>query len=307
MKMRFLIPNSDRGVVPQGKATRGPRAAGAFTLIEIMIAFAIFSLVLMAIYASWSAVVRASKVGLDVAAQVQRTRMAMRSIVDALLSVQMYAANAPYYSFYVDTSSDFAHLSFVARLPASFPDSGLFGDQVVRRVTFTVEPGVNALNQPVNQLVMYQMPLLAEENSEQKPFQVVLAKEISMFALEFWDTRANKWATEWLATNQLPKLVRVTLGFGQANNFRLQPEDLVIRTVALPAMVVPREYQSMPPTVTVRSGADVDRKTMEIMRKLRPEDIMSMPPDSPLLAPPTGGPRPVMPPGAPGAGPRRGR
>ena len=38
--------------------------AQAFTLVEIMIAMAIFSGVLVAIYASWTAVLRASKTGI---------------------------------------------------------------------------------------------------------------------------------------------------------------------------------------------------------------------------------------------------
>jgi prepilin-type N-terminal cleavage/methylation domain-containing protein len=48
----------------------------AFTLVEILIALGILSMVLAAIYSSWTAILRASKVGLEAAAAVQRARIA---------------------------------------------------------------------------------------------------------------------------------------------------------------------------------------------------------------------------------------
>jgi hypothetical protein len=164
----------------------------------------------------------------------------MRSLVDSLLCIQNFGANQFYYSFNAESQNDFSYLSFVARLPASFPDAGLFGDQVVRRVTFSVEG--NADRQ--NQLVMYQTPLLAELSEDQKPISVVLAKDVTTFLLEYWNTNKNDWDTEWLSTNQLPKLVRISLGMGHADNHRSNPEDVITRVIALPAIVVPRQYQT---------------------------------------------------------------
>src|SRR5689334_23096725 len=117
------------------------RASGvevAFTLIEVMIAMTIFALVMIAIYSSWSAILRGSKVGLNAAAEAQRSRVAVRALREALTSGQLYTENIRYYWFMADTSGEFAALSMVSRLPASFPGSGLFGNQIVRRVSFTV-------------------------------------------------------------------------------------------------------------------------------------------------------------------------
>jgi hypothetical protein len=211
----------------------------AFTILEIMIALSIFMAVLGAIYSSWSTIVRSSKVGMEAAVQVQRSRISMRALVDSLLCIQDFGANQYYYSFNAESQNEFSYLSFVARLPASFPDAGLFGDQVVRRVTFTVEGNEDRKNQ----LVMYQTPLLAEVNDNQKPFAVVLARDVTTFALEYWNTNKNDWDSEWLSTNQLPKLVRISLGTGHTDNYRSNPEDIVTRVVALPAIVVPKEYQ----------------------------------------------------------------
>ena len=220
------------------RAKRGPLGGLAFTLLEIMIAITILGAVLTAIYSSWSAIVRAAKVGLDSAARMQRTRMAMRCLVDSLMCAQMFGANWDFYSFDADTSSDFGFLSFVARLPVSFPGSGLFGDQVLRRVTFQVENSQDGRNQ----LVMYQMPLLAETNSMQKPFQIVLARDISQFTLDFWGSQTNDWSSEWRFTNQIPKLVRVTLGYGKG--YASESDDICTRVVAMSSIVVPPAYQN---------------------------------------------------------------
>ena len=74
-------------------------AASAFTLVEIMIAIGILSLVLAAIYSSWTAILRASKTGLDAAASAQRARITIRVLEDSLGSAQSFAANLPYYYF----------------------------------------------------------------------------------------------------------------------------------------------------------------------------------------------------------------
>src|ERR1044072_9178027 len=74
-------------------------AERASTLIEVLIAMAIFAMVMLAIYPSWSAILRGSKVGLTAAAEAQRSRVAIRAIRDALTSAQLYVENLRYYWF----------------------------------------------------------------------------------------------------------------------------------------------------------------------------------------------------------------
>jgi prepilin-type N-terminal cleavage/methylation domain-containing protein len=221
---------------------RFARRDRAFTLIEIMVAMFLLTFLLSAVYSSWTAVNRAAKVGHDTAVQVQRTRVAIRAIIDSLLTVEMFGANFRFYAFEADTSGDYSNVSFVSRLPASFLDAGLFGEQTVRRVTFTVERGNEG-----NQLVMYQMPYLAVDSPEQKPFPIVLAKNVSLFSMEFWDAKETKWLMDWDNTNALPKLVRVSLGIGAGNKYSSQPQEVYTRVVSLPAIVIPREFQMSPP------------------------------------------------------------
>src|SRR5437016_12730220 len=122
------------------------RFNSAFTLIEILIAIGILGMVLAAIFSSWTAILRASKVGLDAAAAVQRARIVMRTLEDSLLCAESFVLNQQYYGFLADNGSE-ASLSFVARLPESFPRNRKFGDLHVRRVTFSVESGADSSHQ----------------------------------------------------------------------------------------------------------------------------------------------------------------
>ncbi len=223
----------------------------AFTLVEIMIAIGILAMVMVAIFASWNAILRGSKAGQLVAAEVQRNRMSMSALQSALFSAQMFGASIQHYYFTADTSSDFAYLSLVSHLPVSFPGSGLFGDQAVRRVTFSVEPGANSQNQ----LVMRQRPLLEATNRGEEAYTIVLARDVSLFMLEFWDMRLNDWASEWLFTNQLPKMVRVTLGIGnQGSKYSVHPNEILSRVVSLSATNVSVQMQQGQPAGGIPGG-----------------------------------------------------
>src|ERR1043166_870185 len=212
-----------------------------FTLIEILIAITIFMLVLVSIYSAWMSLLRGTKAGLDAAAQMQRTRISLRAVEDALSTAEMFDGNMKQYYFVADTTDeDFAALTFVSRLPASFPGSGLFGDQVVRRGTFAIQPGTNN----TRELVMSQLPLLLETNDTIQPYPITLARDVSMFHLRFWDTNLNDWVDEFPTTNQIPKMVEVTLGFGKQGAYSHEPLEVYQRIVALPANVVTRDVQN---------------------------------------------------------------
>lgn len=217
------------------------RVMAGFTLIEILVAIAIFTLVITAIYSGWMAILRASKVGLEAAAQAQRERVAIRTIEEALTSSQSFAADLQHYWF-VGENGDEAMLSFVARLPKSFPRSGKFGDLDVRRVSFSVESGQDSQRQ----LVLRQTPILMEFDEDEKNHPLVLAKNVKDLLLEFWNPNRNEWVEEWNQTNQLPKMVKVTLRLvppGQRYSSSQRSEEIT-RIVALPSVMVPAGWQT---------------------------------------------------------------
>jgi type II secretion system protein J len=195
-------------------------------MIEVLLAIGIFSLVMIAIYSCWSAILRGTRVGLAAAAEVQRTRVAIHALEESLGSAVMYADNPMYYSFYADTGRNFAYLSFVARLPDSFPGSGLFPGQALRRVTFQVDDQ--------GALKLSQSTLL--DVSEQ-PYTITLAPKVSVFAVEFYNPRRNEWLPEWISTNQLPMMVRVAVNFGEGRD---ASQGVTIRSIPLQAAAITR-------------------------------------------------------------------
>ncbi len=211
---------------------RGSRAKPgvAFTLLELLLAIAVFSMVITAIYASYTAILRSARAGNQAAVEAQRARLASRSIETALASAVMFQANQYLYQFQVDTSGDHGALSLVARLPRSFPGSGYFGDQVVRRVAFVVEAGEDG----TNELRLVQFPILSGEVQDEDLHRIVLARDVSLFLLEFSDGRSGEWMDEWRDTNRFPRLVRFALGFGKRNDGTDVPKELAVRSVLLP-------------------------------------------------------------------------
>jgi len=135
-------------------------SSAAFTIIEVMLAIMIFAMVLTAIYSTWIGILRGTKSGEKVAAEVQRSRIAIRTLEDAFLSTVMYTENSKYYYFIADSSGDMGCVSMVARLPASFPGVGRYGDQIVRRVSFSTQAGKDG----GHELVMTQVPMLLDTN-----------------------------------------------------------------------------------------------------------------------------------------------
>lgn len=216
-------------------------SARAFTIMEVMIAIFIFAIVIYAIYSTWISIMRGTQSGLKAAAEVQRSRMAMRTIEDALMTAQLYVQNIYWYAFLADTSGDLASLTLVSRVPKSFPGAGQYEDTVVRRVSFFVQSGPRG-----NELIMTQSPMLTDTNSAFQAYSLVLARDVTRFSLEFFNAQKEEWEEEWKYTNALPALVMVTLGLGKKGASK-EAHDEVSRLIALPAAAVAGELQATQP------------------------------------------------------------
>jgi general secretion pathway protein J len=218
-----------------------PERTAGFTLVEILLAMAILSLILTAIYSTWTAILRAAKTGNDAAAAVQRARIAGRVIEETLGSVVAFGANQKYYGFVSDNGVD-GSLSFVARLSSpSFPRAGRFSGYDVRRVTFSAEPGPDGKRQ----LVLRQAPLLMDLDEDEQKYPLVLLKDVKDFRTEFWDVRAHDWTDEWKTTNLLPVMVKVTIKTGNGSPYSSQVREQITRVVNLPSSGVTPGWQTM--------------------------------------------------------------
>src|SRR5205085_11445451 len=115
------------------RQSRWSKCFRAFTILEIMIALFIFTLVLTAIYSIWHGIIKGTASGLKAAAEVQRSRVAMRTIEQALLSARVFTENIKYYWFISDARG--SALSMTCRLPPDFLGMGFIDPNLrMRRV-----------------------------------------------------------------------------------------------------------------------------------------------------------------------------
>ena len=214
------------------RADESPRrGTRAFTLLEIVVAISLFGLIMAGVISCWEAIVKGTDSGRKAAAAAQRARVSMKTIEMALTTAEISKLNINFYAFLTDTSGKFAFLSMASRLPADFPGSGLFGDAVMRRVTFDVEKG------PDNQddLIMNQYPLLMITSDQYPPYPITLARDVTAFNLEFWSPTEEDWMTEFGATNDFPPMIRITIAVGHNAIDPSIPYEIITRVVSMPA------------------------------------------------------------------------
>jgi general secretion pathway protein J len=222
------------------------RRKRGFTLVEILLALAIFTMLMGALYATWILVIRATTVGKGKAAQLQRERIAMQTLEDSLTCIQSHQASIDYYLFILK-NGDQPELSFTAYLPDDFPRSGEFInntmgsvplDYHMRRVTYSLQADESGRGKD---LVLRQNPMLMDMSTMEQNNPLVLAKNVSSFLVECWDTNATQWDTDWDSTNVIPPLVRITLAFDDAN---YGPAQVITREVSFPSTTMPTAVQA---------------------------------------------------------------
>ncbi len=207
-----------------------------------MVAIAIFSIVIAAIYSTWTLILRSSQVGQNTAAQAQRQRIALRTIEDSLTCIQSFQASMGYYVFTNSTQNgNQSELSFTARLPEVFPRDGKFGGFNLRRLNFSVEPGRDS----EMDLVLRQTPALMDMDPDERQTPLILARDVRKFTVECWDTTNMDWVDVWDSTNSIPAMVRISLALGgNAGAGNAAPGFAVTRLIAIPSVTLPSILQT---------------------------------------------------------------
>lgn len=213
----------------------------AFTLVEVMVAVFILALVLTSLYATWRIILSSTEAALKITARAQRARMTTTTIEQALLSAMLSQNNVKLYSFIGGNSGKFSDVSFVASLGDSFPGSGVFGEERVRRIEFLTEPGDSG----GNDLVLRQHSIFDLPEKAGNPYPITLAHDVTAFQLDYWDGRQRKFIDEWSGphTNELPQIVRLTLGFGSVGRFAQRPAEVITRVIRIPSSTIPGNLQ----------------------------------------------------------------
>jgi prepilin-type N-terminal cleavage/methylation domain-containing protein len=242
--MKFPISHDEVRISP---VTTGEKNSPCgFTLIEIMVAIAVFTMVVGAIYSSWILLIRATRAAQDVAAQAQRQRVALRTIEDALMAVQAFQASPQYYSFVVE-NGEAPLLSFTAKVPDVFPRNGKFDDAAtgrkfnLRRLTFSVDPGKDG----EKDLVLRQNPILMDLDNDEQQYPLVLARNVRKFTVTCWDPQKQDWVDDWENTNMIPQVMVVGLDLGgNTAGGSSAPDFTVTRLLALPGTMMPAAAQN---------------------------------------------------------------
>ena len=213
------------------------RIKEAFTLLEMMVSIFIFSMILLSIYEIWTLILMGKQASTYAAAEVQRTRVGMRALSESLMAARIFQANTNYYSFEVDNEGDFTALSFVSYLPPGFIGSGLYDGLPLRRITYIVE-GNDAGG---NSLILYQQPLLVDEEYIDVIPPIELTSDITLFQVEFWDTNELDCILDCESTHVLPQLTCVSVGYGHGD--RGYPSQLDSRIIAMGGGEIPVDIQ----------------------------------------------------------------
>jgi len=219
------------------RSSRSP----AYTLLEVMVALALFTMIVATIYSAWILILKSSAMAQKVAARAQRERIAIRTIESALICSESFQASLKYYSFVVDNSGDETTLSFTARVPDTFPRNSKFGDANLRRLNFSVVSGGS--EEQGKSLVLRQNFLLSPMDDTEKQFPLVLASGVKTFAVDCWDTNQTEWVQEWKDTNAIPPLIRIRLQMESPPGAPPDAALTVVRLVAMPSQMMPGSLQ----------------------------------------------------------------
>ena len=204
-----------------------------FTLVELLLALAIFSLVsAMAAGVFWS-VTKAWNRGGEMLEQLHYGEFAMDQLVTALRGAAWFSSKPEAFGFWLDdrggTSKSAANqASWVTSGTAFLPPDSPF-QHGLHRLSVTVEGSGEDRG-----LVVRAWPHLAEEIDERDAEAWKVSPGVEGFSCEWYDFEQKRWTQEWEETNSLPKLVRVTLTMQKRQEFdeNLELQRLVELEVA---------------------------------------------------------------------------
>ena len=218
-----------------------------FTLVEAIMSVAILSMVLAMVYGVFFSMLRGTEAGAETALQVQRNRVALKTLEDAFSGLVYYEPdkdnpNTGVYAFIVDTLDfDYPSVSFVSRVPPDFLGSKEFGSQTLRRITFQIEDDDDF----GRSLVMYQSATLQPEYDleVEEPSRWVLGKDLDQFLMLFYSTSVEEWINEWDDTNSVPSRIKFELAYARPDGGAAQIEDMHKREFSLFSRNITKEMR----------------------------------------------------------------
>ncbi|MBM3860182.1 MAG: hypothetical protein FJ395_11085 [Verrucomicrobia bacterium] len=205
-------------------------APGAFSLLEVLLAMTILSLLVLAVGVTWSSGLRGWRRGGNVADSVQRQRIVTETIAELTRSL-----------FYLSTDRETAlrgthdeaegdTVSFITNSDLLLPlEMQAVGG--MRRVTI----GLQHDDQGRAYLGIQDSLALAPDESQAGTNQWrVLSADVSGFVVRYYDWRLGEWSDDWTPTRILASQLEYTITFGGQSEE--SPPVVVQRQVELPLM-----------------------------------------------------------------------
>lgn len=199
-----------------------------FTLLEVMLAVTILAVVMMSVYATWSAGLSGWKRTTGVSDNFQRLRVVMSALDDLTKSLVYQPSASNLYAVQhehdpgLGDSVGFVTASDLLLPPAEASLTGM------RRVTV----GLQRDEQGRPFLGIASQPALEVDDDDSGPVWRVLSAEVCGFAARFRDPRNGTWVDKWEEANLLPSAIEYTVAFGTPTS--RQPPIIVTRGIEVP-------------------------------------------------------------------------
>lgn len=205
-----------------------------FTLVEVLLAVTILSLVITAVYATWSTTLMAWRRGSNASEVFQRQRVVIDILSELAQSVVYFAASPDMYAVTGTSKPNWGDsVSFVTASDVALPPSEAI-DAGMRRVTISMEQDdygrkyLAIVNAPAVSANSSNTTTLADTTLQAH----VLSMDVSGFFVRYLDPRDGTWHDAWEESSLIPSAMEFTVVFGEQGG-RLPPIT-VTRAVDLP-------------------------------------------------------------------------
>ena len=212
--MRSHCPNSKRA---------------AFTLVEILAALAILSLVITGVYALWSGSLRGWRRGGEATEVFQRQRVVMETLAQLAQSAVYFATSPNLYAVIgVKNRGLGDSVSFVTASDEFLPPNEA-NDLGMRRVIISLEQDEYRRTY----LALVNQPALGVSDDSKQELQAhVISMDVSGFSVRYLDPRDGAWYEKWEDASIIPSAMEFTVVFGQPGD--QIPPVTVTRAIDLP-------------------------------------------------------------------------
>jgi len=205
------------------------RKRAGFTLVEILAAVAILSLVLVGVYGLWSGSLRGWRRGGEATEVFQRQRVVMETLAQLAQSVVYFSTSPNLYAVVGIKNPGLGDsVSFVTASDAFLPPSEAT-DVGMRRVTISLEQD----DYRRTYLAIVNQPALGVTDDSKQELQAhVVSMDVSGFFVRYLDPRDGAWYDKWEELNLIPAAMEFTVVFGRPGD--QIPSVTVTRAIDLP-------------------------------------------------------------------------